>query len=132
MPTTPTDIFIDPLGNQVVLPKNLCDLEALGVNTLEIYDQPFKVIEAPAIILQVVGTINENYYFRSIGWQSTLLIVTKKVGEKWLAHKIFKNPSGKQLQNLYTKGNKINLIEYKNELRVSGSKNITQRDNYHC
>lgn len=107
-----TETIIDPLGNEVVLPHSICDLHVLGVDSLEIYDKPSRVIEAPAMMMQVSGAFDENYYFRSVGWENSLLIGTKKINGIWTAHIVMTNPSSQQLRDIYKKGNHVNLIEY--------------------
>lgn len=107
------ETVIDPLGNEVLLPNYLSDLSAIEMDALEVYDKPSKVIEAPAMILQVSGSADENYYFRSIGWESLLLIGTKKIDGRWTAHIVVKNPSSQQFQDIYKKGCQVNLIDCK-------------------
>jgi hypothetical protein len=108
-----TETIIDPLGNEVLLPLHLCDFTTLGVDMQEVYDQPSRVIEAPAMMMQVSGADDENYYFRSVGWENALLIGTKKINGRWTVHVILKNPSSKQLRDIYKNGNNVHLIEYK-------------------
>lgn len=107
-----TETVIDPLGNEVLLPKHLFDLNALQVELLDVYDKPSKVIEAPAMMMQVSGTTEENYYFRSVGWASSLLIGAKKIEGRWIAYSVLKNPSTQNLRDIYKAGN-VHLIEYK-------------------
>jgi hypothetical protein len=104
-------LLIDPLGNEVILPETLCDFTKLEVDACEVYDKPSRVIEAPAIMLEVMQGPAENYYYRSLGWESNLLIVTKKIEGKWTAHKVMKNPSGKQLSDIYKKSREVSLIQ---------------------
>jgi len=107
------ETVIDPLGNEVILPSHLCELLELDTDWLEIYDKPSKVIEAPAMILQVSGITDETYYFRSIGWESLLLIGTKKVKGIWTAHLVVNNPTSQQFHDIYKKGCNVNLIDCK-------------------
>ena len=104
---------IDPLGNEVVLPHHLCALPLFNPDEQELYDKPSKVIEAPAMILQVNGTADETYYFRSIGWENLVLIGTRKVKGRWTAHLVVRNPSSQQLRDIYKNGNQVNLIDCK-------------------
>ncbi len=109
-----TETVIDPLGNEVLLPQSLSDLTSLGIDMQEIFDKPSKVIEAPAMMMQVSGaTFDENYYFRSVGWENSLLIGTKKIAGKWTVYTILKNPSSQQLREIYKTGNNIQLIDHK-------------------
>ncbi|HYH16871.1 MAG TPA: hypothetical protein VD794_16680, partial [Flavisolibacter sp.] len=86
---------------------------ALDIDSQEIYDKPSKVIEAPAMMMQVTGVSDENYYFRSVGWENSLLIGTKRINGKWTAHTVVKNPSSQLLLDIYRMGSHVNLIEYK-------------------
>ena len=106
-------MIIDPLGNEVLLPHSLNDLNRLGLDILEVFDKPSKVIEAPAVMMQVSGLFDENYYFRSVGWENSLLIGTKKIAGKWTVHTILRNPSSQQLREIYKAGNTVQLIDYK-------------------
>lgn len=105
------ETIVDPLGNEVLFPKHLTDLSRLGKDLLDVYDMPAKVIEAPAIMMHVSGSSEENYYYRSIGWENALLIGTKKIGNRWIVHSIQNNPSSQHLRDIYKAGN-VELIEY--------------------
>lgn len=107
------ETVIDPLGNEVILPHHLCAFPHFDTDGQELYDKPSKVIEAPAMILQVNGALDENYYFRSIGWESLVLIGTRKEKGKWTAHLVVRNPSSQQLRDIYKNGNHVNLIDCK-------------------
>lgn len=111
------ETIIDPLGNEVLLPQHLCELRALDTLLPEAYDKPSKVIEAPAVMLQVSGTADETYYFRSIGWESILLMGTKMVEGKWTVHEVVINPSTQQFRDIYKKGKQVNLIDCKPKQR---------------
>jgi len=106
-------LLTDPLGNEVILPEGLCDFSKLDVDATEIYDKPRRVIEAPAIMLQVNDSA-ENYYYRSLGWDSNLLIATKKVKGKWTAHMVVKNPTGQQMSDIYKKSKEITFVRKSN------------------
>jgi hypothetical protein len=107
-----SETVIDPLGNEVLFPKHLTDLGGLGKELPDVYDMPSRVIEAPALMMQVSGSTEENYYYRSIGWENTLLIGTKKIGNRWIVHSILNNPSGQHLRDIYKAG-EVQIIEYK-------------------
>jgi hypothetical protein len=105
------DIIIDPFGNEVFLPKDLFTPKVLEVKLLDLFDKPAKVIEAPALMMQVSGDLEENYYYRSVGWDSTLLICTRKIAGRWIAQYISDNPSSKQLYEIYKKGRITNFTD---------------------
>ncbi|ANE50612.1 hypothetical protein [Flavisolibacter tropicus] len=107
-----TETVVDPLGNEVLLPKHFADLSILGNEAPEVYDMPSKVIEAPALMMKFEGGSEENYYYRSIGWENALLIGTKKIGDRWIVHSMQNNPSSEQLCDI-CRSNNVQLIEYK-------------------
>lgn len=111
-----TETVIDPLGNEVLLPQHFYELSVSGTNVQEVYDKPTRVIEAPAMMLQVYGTTDETYYLRSIGWESLLLIGTQKVNGKWSVHLIVNNPTSQQFRDIYKKDGQVNLIDCKSYL----------------
>ena len=107
------ETVIDPFGNEVLLSRQFCELSAFVTDMMEVYDKPSKVIEAPAMMLQVSGSSDETYYFRSIGWENILLIGTQKIEGKWHVHVVVKNPSTQQFRDIYKKGNQVHLIDGK-------------------
>lgn len=97
---------MDPLGNTIHLLDRICDAEP--GRKQEIYDDAATVIQKPAMLIEV----SENnsrllYYFRSIGWQHTLLIVARYFNEHWEAYECVKNPSHEELAALLKKGKQI-------------------------
>lgn len=107
-----TETIVDPFGNEVLLPKHFADLSILGQEMADVYDMPSKVIEAPALMMKIKDGSEENYYYRSIGWENALLIGTKRIGERWIVDTILNNPSSEHLCNI-CKASNVQLIEYK-------------------
>jgi hypothetical protein len=96
---------LDPLGKIVYLLPGMC----AGNNADdEIYDDAATVIEKPAIMVEVKEN-NETqfYYFRSIGWHNTLLIMVHSVNNRWEVHQCIKNPSSQELSAILKKGKQI-------------------------
>jgi hypothetical protein len=98
-------LAIDPLGKTIYL---LPGIFFTKNEEHEIYDDITTVIRKPAILIEV----NENnetqfYYFRSIGWNYTLLITVKLKDSRWEAYNCVKNPSSEILAALLKRGKQI-------------------------
>jgi hypothetical protein len=95
----------DPFGKMIHLSPGMI---LAGNDPDEIYDDAATVIKKPAIIIEVKED-NETqlYYFRSIGWNSTLLIAAKLNNGRWEAYECLKNPSSEILSAVLKKGNQL-------------------------
>lgn len=96
---------LDPLGKTVYLSVNICAHKNEGH---EIYDDAATVIRKPAVLVEA----KENdeikfYYYRSVGWNNTLLIAVHSRGDHWEAYNCMKNPSSKELALILKKGKQI-------------------------
>jgi hypothetical protein len=94
----------DPLGKQIFLLEGI----RIAENDPDIYDDAITVIEKPAMMIEV----NENnetefYYFRSIGWHNTLLIMARFQNGRWEAYQRIANPPYDDLIELIKKGKQI-------------------------
>jgi len=98
-------IATDPFGKTIhLLPEILFAEREANEN----YDDAATVIKKPAMLVEV----NENnerqlYYFRSVGWNSTLLITVRSNNGRWEAYNCIKNPSSKTLSSILKKGKQI-------------------------
>jgi hypothetical protein len=95
---------IDPLGKTIYLLPEFCAEN----EPQEIYDDVTIIIRKPAMLIET----NENdetrfYYFRSVGWNKTLFIITHWKNNRWEAYKCIKNPSGEILSIILKKGKQI-------------------------
>ena len=96
---------IDPLGKTVHLLPGILFSENEDEG---IYDGATTVIKKPALLVEV----NENnetqfYYFRSVGWNKTLLLTTRFHEGRWEAFQCLKNPSSEMISALLKKGKHI-------------------------
>jgi hypothetical protein len=98
-------IITDPLGHAVHLPRELCLLvpEVEG----EVYDELATVIEKPAVLIRLTNLPTELIYYRSIGWNNTLLIKVRDTGKSWLAYSCARNPDIAQLAQLIKQGEQL-------------------------
>ncbi len=96
---------LDPLGKTIYLPLGICDKED---TQQDIYDDVQTVIQKPAILIEVTeNSENYFYYFRSIGWNQTLLITVHLRNSQWEAVHCQKNPSTRELSFILKKGKQI-------------------------
>lgn len=100
-------IITDPLGNRVKLPDNLCATERLKQEG-EVYDDLTTVITKPAILIELSGSDPlQLYYYRSIGWNHTLLISVRRAGTEWEAFECRRNPEFAVLSDLLRNGKQL-------------------------
>ena len=98
-------IITDPLGNSIHLPHQLCLQVPEGDG--EVYDELTTVIERPAVLIRLPEQPAELVYYRSIGWNNTLLIRVRHTGKKWLAYSCSRNPEARQLADLMKLGQQL-------------------------
>lgn len=98
-------IVTDPFGKMIHLLSRM-PLDENDPN--EIYDDAVAVIKKPAIVIEIKEN-NETqiYYFRSVGWNSTLLIIVKLNNSRWEAYEYIKNPPSEILSAALKKGNQL-------------------------
>lgn len=100
-----TTIITDPRNREVHLPDGLCmqgGAEGLPPNAYEDYA---KVVETPACIIEWPD--EHVFYFRSLGWNFTVLIETAFMDDRWLATACYKNPDPAYIRTLLKDGNFI-------------------------
>ena len=98
-------IVIDPLGQYVHLLPGIPFSEN---EEQEIYDGAATVITKPAILIEIrQKERTEFYYFRSVGWNKTLLLITRFKDDHWEAYKCVKNPPSEMLSYLLQTGRQI-------------------------
>jgi hypothetical protein len=97
-------VAIDPLGKTIYLPRtSYTENEAA-----EIYDDAATVVEKPALIIEVTENgETQFYYFRSVGWNSTLLIVARFMNERWEAYEFVKNAASELLLSVLKRGKQV-------------------------
>jgi hypothetical protein len=98
-------ITTDPLGKTIhLLPADLFT----ETETSEIYDDATTVIRKPAILIEVKEKDETlYYYFRSVGWNNTLLITVRFNNNRWEAFHYVKNPSNQMLSSVLRKGKQL-------------------------
>lgn len=98
-------VALDPLGKTIHLLHGVSfDENENG----EVYDDVVTVIEKPALVVEVrENGETEFYYFRSVGWNSTLLIKVHHNNDRWEAYDFIKNASSQLLSSVLKKGKQI-------------------------
>jgi hypothetical protein len=97
---------VDPLGNTIYLLEDLC-VENEEPDP-EIYDTAITVIKKPAMVIETKNDHSiQHYYFRSVGWQNTILISVLLKSGKWLSDKCWRNPTYQELSDLLKTGKQI-------------------------
>lgn len=96
---------IDPLGKTIYLLSEIFFIES---EANEIYDDATTVIKKPAFIIEIKeNNDTQFYYFRSVGWNNTLLIKVRLDNNRWEAYDWIKNPSSEILLFVLKKGKQI-------------------------
>lgn len=98
---------MDPLGNKIILPDNICDENGAFIQTEDIYDDVASVIQKPAMAFEVQDANIQNYYFRSVGWEHCLLISAIKENGHFKAYDCLKNPSPEKIRKLFRIGRRL-------------------------
>ncbi len=97
----------DPFGRMVYFTKELCKLKKEELDSEDLHDDLFSVIKKPAIIIETSDSPKEFLYFRSIGWQLSVLLHVKFKNKFWEAYKCIINPSDSDIVELLKKGKQI-------------------------
>ena len=97
----------DPLGNTIHLLEGIC-MDEDNKPDPEIFDSAVTVIQKPALAVRIqTDHVLEHYYFRSVGWHNTLLIIARFNNNRWESYKCVKNPSSEELSELLKNGKQI-------------------------
>lgn len=97
-------LAIDPLGVSVSLPFTLC--EGIEGDAQETENHLTNVIAKPALILELPQK-QSRFYYRSVGWHSTVLLTVVKDQDTWLASECQLNPSTELMSSLFAQGRQI-------------------------
>jgi len=96
---------MDPLGKLIYLPPDLCTNQN---STKNIFNDVSTVITKPAILIEVMENSQlQFYYFRSIGWNKTFLIIICQINNRWEVNTCIRNPAGETLSTVLKKGKQI-------------------------
>ncbi|MGZ3952891.1 MAG: hypothetical protein ACXVBZ_15930 [Flavisolibacter sp.] len=95
----------DPLGNTVHL---LPEVYFAENKEKGIYDDVTMVISKPAAFIEVKEEGETlYYYFRSVGWNKALLIISHYHNERWEAFRLVQNPPAEMMSAILKKGRQI-------------------------
>lgn len=102
------DPIIDPLGKRVYLVPDICAWGSEVNEEEEFYDDIATVISKPALLIEVTENRKTEFcYFRSVGWENTLLINVHFHNQRWEAYECKKNPDSIELSILLKKGRQL-------------------------
>lgn len=97
----------DPLGRKIYLTKEFTCLEHTDNEVHFLYDDLYSVIQKPALLIETFNIPVELLYYRSIGWQFSVLIYVKLITINWEAYKCICNPSDKDIVELLKNGKQL-------------------------
>lgn len=95
-------IVTDPIGYEIYLPPDLCEEGTPEPFATQMASRFYHVLETPACIIELSSY--ERCYFRSLGWNCTVLISVIFQNEKWVADQCQKNPSKEYILELLQTG----------------------------
>ena len=105
--TNEENAVIDPLGNTIFLLQDVCLNQHADQDSL-IYDDAATAIRKPALFIEVKeNEKTELFYFRSVGWNHTILIKARFNNNRWEIDKCTINPSTEQLSEILQKGKQL-------------------------
>ena len=96
----------DPLGHRVFLINGLFEPEAPGPADEEEADLG-TAIRRPALIIETTRNGSELHFFRTLAWNSTILVSARKEGEAWLVFRFLRNPSFEHLAGIMKDGKQL-------------------------
>ena len=97
----------DPLGKIIFLLHGICEDGDETPETVS-FDFAVAVISKPALVYESQeGDARFLYYFRSVDWHNTMLIVVQFHNDRWESLKCIKNPSVEELTGIMKKGNQL-------------------------
>jgi hypothetical protein len=68
----------DPLGNEVIIPQTVLDVDKHIIQSEDVMDDVSRVIERPIMIFGRNAVQSQLFYLRAIGWNRTMLIGVQK------------------------------------------------------
>jgi len=97
----------DPFGRTIYFSEDICqDEETKEPN--EIYDGVATVIEKPILMFEVrEGDALLLYYYRSVGWHKTMLVMVEKKEDRWVTTNCIRNPDTNRLSALMKTGRQL-------------------------
>ena len=94
--------ILDPSGRDVLMPESLCIQGSDDPPAHLLNDDCQKVIETPACIIELAS--DHLFYFRSVGWNFTVLIEAICRDGSWNAVRCLKNPATSYIVSLLRQG----------------------------
>jgi hypothetical protein len=97
----------DPLGNEVRLPSTITELDGSLREMQDIFDDVCTVIEKPSLLFQLIDGSIEQYYFRAIGWNKTMLIGAERKEGFYQAFTYEMDPPKDRIAQLFSLGKQV-------------------------
>lgn len=91
----------DPYGNEIIIQPDMVEFTRHIKAGGEMVDDITAVIERPAMMFQMNGTVLQLYYMRAIGWNKTMLVCAQKKQNHFEVTNCELDPSSKKLSELY-------------------------------
>ncbi|HEX2535494.1 MAG TPA: hypothetical protein VHK69_17240 [Chitinophagaceae bacterium] len=101
------EVITDPLGAAVHILAGFCPSCTEEQDKTDIFDNYTDVIRRPALLIESGGGPQERYYYRSIGWHCTLLVVARYQNAEWQAAQCILNPTPEYLSGLLQHGRQL-------------------------
>ena len=98
-----TKTITDSLGNEVVIPQNVLDLDKDIIQSEDVMDDVSRVIERPIMIFGRNAEQCQLFYLRAIGWNRTMLIGVQKENNHFEVTGYEMDPSIERITELHSK-----------------------------
>lgn len=98
---------VDPLGLTIFILHDIA-LSIHEVDDPDIYDDVSTVIQRPAMVIETFEKGRRQlHYFRSVGWNHTLLIAVECRNHRWETVRSEKDPSSLSIAELLQRGKQL-------------------------
>ncbi len=104
--STDVNTIQDPLGRTIYL-LQYAEVDVQEISH-ELYDDAATVIRKPAMLFEVIKELDKQlFYFRSTGWQRTMLVIVHFQNQRWETLRYVNNPSNEMLSEMMKNGSQL-------------------------
>jgi hypothetical protein len=100
------EIVRDPFGNEVVLQESVLDFSDRLRQSDDVFDGVGKVIEKPLMVFRSSDG-GAFFYFRAVGWNTTLLLDVQKADDHFEVARYEMNPPVQRLSDLHQRTERL-------------------------